>query len=148
VASKRQEVIVGIFMLAGVAAVAWMSVRFGDLRLLGPGRYEVTAIFADVGGLRRGASVVIAGVDIGTVTEVRLENYRAAVIMGIDAAVVLQDDTIAAVYTRGLIGERFVELSPGASTRIIEPGGRIRDTLPARNLEQMLGRFVFGNMED
>jgi phospholipid/cholesterol/gamma-HCH transport system substrate-binding protein len=90
--------------------------------------------------------VVIAGVQIGRVKSVGLEDYEAKVRMLILPGVVLQSDTIASIKTKGLIGEKYIELTPGASDKAIKPGGVIRETQPAMDLESLIGKYVQGNL--
>jgi phospholipid/cholesterol/gamma-HCH transport system substrate-binding protein len=85
-------------------------------------------------------------VEVGRVKVVVLENYQAKVVMSLDRSVKIQEDAIAAIKTRGLIGEKFVEITPGASEKILGPGGRLRETLPAVDFEQLISSYVFGKI--
>ena len=96
--------------------------------------------------MKTGSSVVIAGVDIGQVKEVSLVNYEARVVMSLPEDLKIQEDAIASIRTRGLIGEKYIEITPGASDKLIGAGGRIRETQPAVNLEQLISSFVFGKI--
>lgn len=139
------EVVVGLFLLVGILALGWISVRLGQVEILGASGYTVYADFATVGGLKEGAGVEIAGVRIGRVEQISLGNdYEARVRMRIDSGVKLQEDTIASIKTKGLIGERYMQLSPGASDEIISSGGEIRETEPPVDLEELIGSVVFG----
>jgi phospholipid/cholesterol/gamma-HCH transport system substrate-binding protein len=89
---------------------------------------------------------VIAGVQVGRVRSVGLEDYEARVRMVIQRGVVLQKDTIASIKTKGLIGEKYIELTPGTSDSCIKAGGTIRDTQPAMDLEGMIGKYIQGNL--
>jgi phospholipid/cholesterol/gamma-HCH transport system substrate-binding protein len=89
---------------------------------------------------------VIAGVEIGRVKGVRLQDYQAQVRMAIERGVVLQKDAIASIKTRGLIGEKYIEITPGASDTTIKPGGVIRDTQPAMDLEGLISRYIQGTL--
>lgn len=87
----------------------------------------------------------IAGVRVGRVEQISLDkDYQARVRIRIDSGVKLQDDTIASIKTKGLIGERYMQLSPGASDEMISPGGEIRETEPPVDLEELIGTMVFG----
>lgn len=141
---KNVELAVGAFMLLGILCLGYLSVRFGRMEVLGSDGYEVVATFTDTGGIRTGAAVVIAGVQIGRVMGVELVDYEGQVVMSIDSGVEIQEDAIAAIRTRGLIGEKFIEISPGGSNTMVGPGERIRETQPAVNLEQLISNFVFG----
>lgn len=138
------EVVVGLFLLVGIFALAYISVRLGKMQVFGWGGYTVYANFPTVGGLKEGATVEIAGVEIGRVGDISLVNYRARVTMWVNSDVKLQEDTIASIKTKGLIGEKYVLLSPGGSDEIITPGGRIRETEAPLDFEELIGSVVFG----
>ena len=140
------EFIVGLFLAIGMGCLAWLSIKVARNEFFARNGYEVQAAFSNGGGLRRGTPVVIAGVDIGRVESVGLADYEAKVQMVVQRGVVLQDDTIASVKTKGLIGEKYIELTPGASEKTIKPGGVIRETLPAMDLEGLIGKYVQGNL--
>ncbi|MFO7820818.1 MAG: outer membrane lipid asymmetry maintenance protein MlaD [Lentisphaeria bacterium] len=142
---KKQpiEIAVGFFMVLGIVCLGYLSVRLGDVDLFGAEQYEVTASFSDIGGLKDGAPVVIAGVQVGEVTAIRLKDYEGAVTMNVARDVALYRDAIATVKTRGLIGEKYISLSPGGAPEKIKNGGEIRETQPAVDLEQLISEFVF-----
>lgn len=142
---RNIETAVGLFVLLGIVCLAWLSIKLGKLEILGGNYVPVHAVFSSVGGLRPGASVEIAGVEVGKVESITLDGYRADVRMNVQKGIKLQEDTIASIRTRGLIGDKFVSLSPGASDRFIPPGGRIRETEPAVDLEQLIGQFIHGS---
>ncbi|MFQ5657602.1 MAG: outer membrane lipid asymmetry maintenance protein MlaD [Candidatus Methylomirabilales bacterium] len=138
------ELVVGLFLLLGIFALSYISIRLGKMQVFGLGGYTVYANFATVGGLREGASVEIAGVEVGRVGDISLVNYRARVTMLINDEIQLEDDTIASIKTKGLIGEKYVLLSPGGSDEIIPAGGRIRETEAPIDIEELIGTVVFG----
>lgn len=138
------EVVVGLFLLVGLFALGYISIRLGKMQVLGLAGYTITADFPTVGGLKEGASVEIAGVQVGRVENISLVDYQARVTMRIDSGVELQEDTIASVKTKGLIGEKYMYLSPGGSDQTIAPGGRIRETEPPIDIEELIGSFIFG----
>ena len=138
---------VGLFLLIGIVALGWMSVKLGRVEWLGGGGYAVTADFPSVGGLKAGSSVEIAGVEIGRVDSITLgEDYQARVRMKIRPNVTLQDDSIASIKTKGLIGERYIRISPGGSDRTIAPNGRIREVEPPVDFEELLSKYIFGKV--
>jgi phospholipid/cholesterol/gamma-HCH transport system substrate-binding protein len=143
---SRVEVAVGVFVILGMLALAYLSIKLGRVDLFGGGGYLVTANFPSVGGLKPGSSVEIAGVEVGRVEQIGLVNYEARVVLRIDAGVQLQDDAIASIKTKGLIGEKFVQISPGGSDAIIRPGGRIREVEPPVDIEELLSKYVFGKV--
>ena len=140
------EFVVGLFLAIGIACLAWLSIKLARNEFFARNGYEVQAAFSNGGGLRRGTAVVIAGVEIGRVESVGLDDYEAKVRMLIQRGVVLQNDTIASVKTKGLIGEKYIELAPGASEKTIKPGGVIRETQSAMDLESLMGKYVQGNL--
>jgi phospholipid/cholesterol/gamma-HCH transport system substrate-binding protein len=114
---------------------------------IGGGRYTVYAKFERAGGIKPGAVVEIAGVEVGKLKSVRLnENYQAFVTLTIDKGVKIQEDAIASIKTKGLIGEKYVQITAGGSDKIIPNGGEIRETESAIDLEEIIGKFVFGGV--
>lgn len=140
------ELTVGIFMIIGILCLGYLSIRMGQLEVFGRGGYEIQAVFANSGGLKTGSSVVIAGVEVGRVKEVILDNYQARAILVLPQDLLIQRDAVASVKTKGLIGEKFVEITPGGSDRHIDPGGRIRKTESAVDFEQLLSKYIFGEI--
>jgi phospholipid/cholesterol/gamma-HCH transport system substrate-binding protein len=141
------ETAVGFFLLIGIFSLAYISVRLGKLEVLGSQGYTVYAEFEQAGGIKPGANVQIAGVTVGRVTGIRLDkNYEALVSFQIDSGVRLQEDAIASIKTSGLIGEKFVQITPGASEKYISAGGKIRDTESAIDIESLISKYVFGKI--
>jgi phospholipid/cholesterol/gamma-HCH transport system substrate-binding protein len=138
---------VGVFVLVGVLALGWLSVKLGQVELLGSGGYVLTADFPSVGGLKVGSSVEIAGVEIGRVDSITLDkDFQAHVRMTIRRGIKLQDDSIASIKTKGLIGERYIRINPGGSDRAIPPNGRIREVEPPVDFEELLSKYIFGKV--
>ena len=137
---------VGVFVIIGLIALGWMSVKLGRIDLLGNRGYVVSADFPTVGGLKAGSTIEIAGVEVGRVDRIVLQDYQAHVIMVIQPGVKLQDDSIASIKTKGLIGERYVRISPGGSDKIIPPNGRIREVEPPVDIEELLSKYIFGKV--
>ncbi len=143
---SRVNIAVGIFVVLGVLALAYLSIKLGRVTFLGGGGYLVTADFPAVGGLRPGASVEIAGVEVGRVESIGLADYQARVVLRLNSDIELQEDSIASIKTKGLIGEKFIRISPGASEKIIPPGGRIREVESPVDLEELISKYVFGKV--
>jgi len=141
------ETAVGLFVLLGIASLAWLSIKLGKLEIVGGDYVPVHAEFASVSGLKKGVSVEIAGGDSGKVESITLDDYKADVLMKIRTGVRLPEDTIASIRTRGLIGDKYVNLSPGASDRVIPPNGKIRETESAVDMEQLIGDFIHGSVK-
>ncbi len=135
-----------MFMIVGIICLGYLSIKLGKMEVLGNEGYEVYALFSNSGGLKTGASILIAGVEVGRVKSVALEDYQARVVLSLTSNVKVQEDAIASIKTKGLIGEKYVEITPGGSEEIIPPGGRIRDTQPAVDLERLISNFVFGKI--
>jgi len=137
---------VGVFVLLGILALGWLSIRLGKVDFVGGKNYTVTADFPTAGGLKSGSSIEIAGVEVGRVSTVQLANYQARLVLSIRNEVKLTEDSIASIKTRGLIGEKFLQISPGGSDRVIKPGGKIIEVEPPIDLEELLSKYVFGKV--
>ena len=140
------ELTVGIFMILGIVCLGYLSIKLGKMEIFSADGYEVQAIFSNGGGIKTGSSVVMAGVQIGRVKAVTLDDYQARVIMQLPSNLKIQEDAIASIKTKGLIGEKYVEITPGGAEEIIPPGGKIRDTQPAVDLEGLISSYVFGKL--
>lgn len=140
------ELSVGLFIIVGLICLGYLSVRLGKMEILGGEGYEVYAIFSNSGGLKTGASVLIAGVYVGRVKGIVLEDYQARVVLSLQKEVKIQEDAIASIKTKGLIGEKYVEITAGGSEKIIGQGDRIRETQPAVDFEQLISNYVFGEI--
>ena len=140
------ELMVGIFVLLGVLALGFLSIRLGKLDVVGRAGYTVYAEFTNAGGIKTGDNVEIAGVEIGKVKSILLVNYTARAELWIKKGVNLQDDVIATIKTKGLIGEKFIQVTPGGSERLLTDGGKIRDTQSAIDIEELLSKYVFGKV--
>jgi phospholipid/cholesterol/gamma-HCH transport system substrate-binding protein len=141
------NIAVGLFVVLGLLAMAYLSIKLGRVTLLPGGGYEVFADFPSVGGLRHGASVEIAGVEVGRVESIGLaEDYQARVVLRMNAGVQLQEDAIASIKTKGLIGEKFIRISPGASDKLVPPNGRLREVESPVDLEELISKYVFGKV--
>jgi phospholipid/cholesterol/gamma-HCH transport system substrate-binding protein len=116
------------------------------MEVLGGNGYQLYAVYTDIGGLKEGAAVVVAGVEVGRVKSISLEDYKAKVILSVQQGLEIQDDAIASIKTKGLIGEKYIQITPGGSEDIIPAGGRIWETEPAVDLEQLISKFAFGKV--
>ncbi|HEV8614457.1 MAG TPA: outer membrane lipid asymmetry maintenance protein MlaD [Methylomirabilota bacterium] len=143
---SRVNIAVGIFLILGVLALAYLSVKLGRVSFLGGGGYAVMVDFPSVGGLKAGSAVEIAGVEIGRVDSIGLEDYQARVVLRVHSNVKLQEDSIASIKTKGLIGEKYVRISPGGSDKIIPPNGRIREVEAPVDFEELLSKYIFGKV--
>jgi len=142
----KVNVAVGLFLVLGILALGYLSIRLGRVSLLGGAGYLVTADFPSVGGLKSGSSVEIAGVQVGRVESIGLADYQARVVLRLDRSVKLQDDSIASIKTKGLIGEKYIRISPGGSDKLIPPNGRIREVEAPVDLEELISKYIFGKV--
>lgn len=141
----KLELAVGAFVILGLVALGYLSISIGGVRLFPSDRYEITARFAGIGDLKENAPVKIAGVRVGEVEGVELDDYAALVHLSIEGSIELPEDTIASIRTSGLLGESYVALSPGASERNMKEGDRVAQTEPALDLIQLLAKYAFGS---
>ncbi|HKD66549.1 MAG TPA: outer membrane lipid asymmetry maintenance protein MlaD [Candidatus Binataceae bacterium] len=141
-ASRTTQFLVGIFALAGLAALVVLSFRLGKLELLAPPSYMIYANFDNVTGLKSGDNVEIAGVGVGRVISISLSGDRARVAMRINRGVQIDDEAIAAIRTRGIIGDKYMAISPGPGEKYLSNGGVLRQTESAVVLEDLIGQFI------
>jgi phospholipid/cholesterol/gamma-HCH transport system substrate-binding protein len=142
----KVNVAVGLFLVLGVLALGYLSIRLGRVSFLGGSGYLVTADFPSVGGLKAGSGVEIAGVLIGRVESIGLADYQARVVLRLNSGVKIQDDSIASIKTKGLIGEKYIRISPGGSDKLIPPNGRIREVEAPVDLEELISKYIFGKV--
>ena len=142
------EIAVGIFVLIGIICVGYLTVRLGKMEWFGEDYYSVSAQFQSISGLNTGASVEVAGVQIGKVDTISLdkEEMVAVVKMKIQKGVDLTDDVIASIKTAGLIGDKYIQLTPGGSDEILNSGDTIIETESAIDLEELISKYVFGGV--
>jgi phospholipid/cholesterol/gamma-HCH transport system substrate-binding protein len=141
------ELAVGFFVLIGILCFGYLSIKLGRLEFFGEGRYIVHAKFAKAGGIKPGAVVEIAGVEVGKVKSVMLDkDYQATISLLINKDVKIQEDAIASVKTKGLIGEKYLQISPGGSDELLSDGGLIKDTESAIDIEELLSKYIFGKV--
>jgi phospholipid/cholesterol/gamma-HCH transport system substrate-binding protein len=141
--SAGRDLVVGLFVLAGLGAIAWLSIRVGGVQYRGEGGLELRATFDELGGLRPRAPVVISGVRVGQVERIELaDDYRARVVIDVDARLRLPVDTSASIVTAGILGDRYVSLQPGGEEELLGPGDDIPFTESAVILERLIGRLV------
>ena len=142
------ETVVGLFVLAGIICVGYLTIRLGKMEILGSNTYTVYGRFDSVTGLTKGASIEMAGVQIGQVSDITLDKERhvAVVEMKIEKGIKLTDDVIASLKTAGLIGDKFIKLSPGGSGILLKDGDMITETESGVDLEELISNYVFGKV--
>lgn len=143
---KTSEVVVGLFVLVGLICLGYLAIKLGKLEVLGDSGYTVYADFPTVAGLKRGDPLEIAGVKVGRVESIGLAEDRARLALRVNDGVKIQEDAIASVRARGLIGDKFVLVSPGGSEKIIPPGGKIRETESPPDIPDLIGKLVGGDL--
>lgn len=144
----KKETAVGLFVLVGLIAIAYMSVKLGNVQLFTDKYYPVHADFSDISGLKANAPVQMFGVDIGYVKTISLDQEKgvARVLMMIEKQVALTDDAIVSVKTNGLIGDKYLKIAPGGLGEPVKAGDTIFDTNPAIDLEDLISKFAFGKV--
>jgi len=146
---KRLEFGVGVFVLLGLAAIAYLTVKLGSGALVGADTYPLEARFANTGGLNEGSTVMLGGVTVGRVEGIRLDptDFSAIVAMSVLKDVRLPADTMASIKTSGLIGDKFIALAPGAEEELLSPSDRILMTESAVELESLISKMAFGSVK-
>jgi len=146
--SFNLELAVGVFMLVGLLALAYLAINLGGIDLFGGNYTKVYAQFDSVSGLKEGARVEIAGVLVGKVDKISLnQDDMAKVELLIFPEVKLQTDVIASIKTQGIIGDKFIKISPGGDDIYLGNGGLITETESAIDLEDLISKYVFGSVK-
>jgi phospholipid/cholesterol/gamma-HCH transport system substrate-binding protein len=140
------EVMVGIFVLIGVLCLTFLSVRLGRKEIITPGGYDLCAKLSNTGGLEKGSVIEIAGVEVGRVRQITLDNYQAKLVLHMRSGIKIQEDVILSVKTKGLMGEKYIALSPGGSDKMLAPGEWIRETEAPIDLEELLAKYIYGKV--
>ena len=144
------EVVVGLFVLVGLVSFGYLTIKLGDRSLIGPKTYTLDARFSSVAGLKDGAVVQVAGVNVGKVESIHLdkEGYEALVKLQIAQGVELQEDSIASVRSETLLGGKLVSISPGGAEEILGDGDEITETEPSVSLEELISKYIFESGSD
>ena len=138
----KVEFYVGLFFLIGLSCLAYLAIRLGKMNLFAADRYTIQAEFNNISGLKVGAPVELAGVPIGEISAIALEDTSAAVTLSIRQDVKLRKDDVAAVRTKGIIGDRYIKIIPGGDLDALRQGERIVDTESTVELEDLVGKFI------
>lgn len=142
---------VGLFVVAGIAALGMLAMKVGNLGTYNVSEsYQVHAYFANIGGLKPKASIKSAGVLVGRVTDITLdtERYQAKVVMSLDKRYQFPKDTFANILTSGLLGEQYIGLMPGGDEQMLKDGEQVKKTQSAIVLEDMIGKFIYNKAEE
>ena len=145
----KLEMTVGVFMLIGMLCLGYISIKLGKMEIMGGDYYTVSAEFDSVSGLKPGARVEVAGVEVGKVDRISLDpksGDQAVAHLKIKSGVNITDDVIASVRTSGIIGDKFIKLKPGGSDKFLTNNGKIRETESAIDIEELVSKFIHGKV--
>ena len=139
--------IVGLFILFGMISMAYLSVTIAGVSGYSEDSYQLVARFDSSSGLKEGAFIEIAGVKVGKVTNIELdkESFESVALFVFDNDVILAEDTIASIRTAGIIGDKFVKVSPGASDELLKSGDEIIETEPSISIEELISKYIFSS---
>ena len=142
---RKIEFYVGLFVIIGILCTGYLFIVLGEISLVRDKRYPVYAFFTSVSGLKTGAKVEMVGVQIGNVSTVSIDKERllAKVEFRIDKNIELSEDVIASVKTSGIIGQKYIDILPGGSDTLLEPGEEIFNTESSLDIEALVRKFIF-----
>lgn len=147
--TTAREIAVGIFVLLGLVCVAYLTIKLGRMEIITDKGYQLSARFNSVSGLRVGADIELAGVPIGRVASIQVDPVKAQAVVSLhfkNPDMLLPEDTIASIKTSGLIGDKYVNISPGGSDSMLANGGELHETESAVDLESLIGKYAFGGV--
>ena len=142
--------VVGLFIIFGMATMAYLAVTIAGISGYSEHNYRLVARFDNSSGLKKGAFIEIAGVKVGKVTDIVLdkESFESVATFTFDDDVILAEDTIASIRTAGIIGDKFVKISPGAADELLKSGDEIIETEPAISIEELVSKYIFSSDDD
>jgi len=154
--SKKIEILVGGFLLLGIAAILMLMLKVADSQLGGDNEsYRLYAKFDNVGGLKVRSPIKVGGVVVGRVAEISLDNEDFTPLVAMDISKqfnTFPDTSSVAILTSGLLGEQFIGLTPGfvdeEENTILAANDHIEDTRSAMVLEDLIGQFLYGNNDE
>jgi phospholipid/cholesterol/gamma-HCH transport system substrate-binding protein len=141
------ETVVGIFVVIGLFGVGYMTIKLGKVSLFEDDYYPLYAHFSSVSGLRVDSPVEIYGIEVGRIERLTIdkEKQTALVELRVRKDIEIYDDARATIKTSGLIGDKFVNIDPGGGGYILKPGGTITETGSPLDIEELVGKYVFGD---
>ncbi len=147
--NKNIELYVGIFVLIGAVCIGYLVLVLGEFKFLGGNQYSLHAYFSSAAGLKTGARVEMAGVEIGNVDDIGLDRERlvARVTFNIDMGIEVSEDSMASVKTSGIIGEKYIDISPGGADFLLEQGDEIMNTESSLDIESLVRKFIFSDQD-
>ncbi len=142
---KNIELYVGLFVIAGFISMVYLIVAVGEFHFFPQNQYSVYGYFSSATGLKQGARVEIAGVEIGKVSKITIDRERlvAKLIFSINGDMELSEDSIASIKTSGIIGQKYVDISPGGSDDMLGEGSEIENTESSLDIESLVRKFIF-----
>jgi phospholipid/cholesterol/gamma-HCH transport system substrate-binding protein len=143
------ETIVGIFVVFGLICIGYMTVKLGNVSLLGDDSYLLIAKFTSVTGLRVGNPVNVLGIEIGRVDRIFMdqETQKAVVEIKIKKDIKIYDDAIASIKTEGLIGDSYLSIDPGGGGELLGPRGIITETQAPVDIIELVSKYAFGEIK-
>ncbi|MEN8691492.1 MAG: outer membrane lipid asymmetry maintenance protein MlaD [Desulfobacterales bacterium] len=144
-----KETVVGIFVVAGLVCIGYMTIKLGNVGILDDDTYALNARFNRVTGLREGNPVNMLGLEIGRVANFKMVQDEQAVIveMRINKGIKIYDDALAAIKIEGLIGDRYMDIAPGGAGELLKPGETITETQSPTDLNELIGKYAFGDVK-
>jgi phospholipid/cholesterol/gamma-HCH transport system substrate-binding protein len=144
---RKRDFYVGIFVIVTLICTGYLFLVVGDFSRFFKDRYTVHGYFSSVSGLKKGASVNLAGVRVGHVSGITIdtEYLVAKVTLEIDSHIEVSEDSIASIRTEGIIGEKYIEILPGGSDKILSQGDEIENTESSLDIESLIKKFIFSN---
>ena len=142
---RKIEFYVGLFAMIGILCTGYLFIVLGEISLVRDKQYPVYAFFTSISGLKKGAKVEMVGVKIGVISNVGIDQERllAKVEFLIDKNIELSEDVIASVKTSGIIGQKYIDIIPGGSDIMLEPGEEIFNTESSLDIESLVRKFIF-----
>lgn len=142
---RKIEFYVGLFAMIGILCTGYLFIVLGEISLVRDKQYPVYAFFTSISGLKKGAKVEMVGVKIGMVSNVGIDKERllAKVEFHIDNNIELSEDVIASIKTSGIIGQKYIDILPGGSDIMLEPGEEIFNTESSLDIESLVRKFIF-----
>ncbi|BCL60408.1 outer membrane lipid asymmetry maintenance protein MlaD [Desulfomarina profundi] len=141
------EILVGLFMIIGFCAFGYLALQLGEVSFLTSGStYTIKAEFDNVAGVKKGASVQVAGVPVGSVADISLgEDDVAVLTLQLDNDLQVPTDSMASVKSQGIIGDKYIQLSLGGEEEMFKPGDVLRETESSLDIESLISKFAFGS---
>jgi phospholipid/cholesterol/gamma-HCH transport system substrate-binding protein len=143
------ETSVGIFVVIGLLCIGYLTIKLGDVSIVGGGGSSFFARFTSVSGLRVGSPVEIFGIEVGKVERLTMDQEKqvAVVELKVKEGVKIYRDAIASIKTAGLIGDKYLQIDPGGAEDLLQPGDTISETTSPVDIEELISKYVFGGIK-